>query len=618
MRSLATRDAGSEISKALPDVIAACKVGGLRPRHRRDLGHRPGRRGDRAARRRLALRDDARVRRGVASSRRSTCSTSPTSSRSTSSTARARRTRCATCASSSSATASAFKHAPDEMPVFGTIAARFNDDGVTALYQALAAKLAEKGLKLGAGHAAAGRDAALDRAERRSCRRRACATSPRSPRRVRGYHAVGGGAGADRARAAAAARGEARCSRPSASKDVRRARRARRRPRREARPAREEAPRHVAEDQGRLRRRRVRREDPRQGDPHRAHDDVAVRHARSARSRCRVRGRRRDPALAAAGERARAASRSPPACSRSSARTRTRRACSPARATRSAPTGASTCSPTACRRSGCPPRSTRSRCTATTPTARPDIYGKVGNSGVSIATLDDMKVLYSGFDLCDPATSVSMTINGPAPTILAMFINTAIDQQLDKFRDGQRPRADRRRGRQDPRVDADHGARHGAGRHPEGGPGPEHLHLLDRVLAQGDGRHPGVLRPPRRAQLLLGVDLRLPHRRGRREPDLAARVHAVQRLHLRRGLPRARHAHRRLRAEPVVLLQLRHGPGVRGDRPRRAAHLGGGDEATATAPTSARRSSSSTRRPRAARCTRRRSRSTTSAPRCRR
>src|SRR5947207_11491108 len=67
------------------------------------------------------------------------------------------------------------------------------------------------------------------------------------------------------------------------------------------------------------------------------------------------------------------------------------------------------------------------------PDLRPDIYGKVGNSGVSIATLEDMKVLYSGFDLCDPSTSVSMTINGPAPTILAMFLNTAIDQRLDAF-----------------------------------------------------------------------------------------------------------------------------------------------------------------------------------------
>ena len=67
------------------------------------------------------------------------------------------------------------------------------------------------------------------------------------------------------------------------------------------------------------------------------------------------------------------------------------------------------------------------------PGHRPDIYGKVGNSGVSIATLEDMKVLYRGFELCNPSTSVSMTINGPAPTILAMFLNTAIDQQLDAF-----------------------------------------------------------------------------------------------------------------------------------------------------------------------------------------
>ena len=67
------------------------------------------------------------------------------------------------------------------------------------------------------------------------------------------------------------------------------------------------------------------------------------------------------------------------------------------------------------------------------PDERPDIYGKVGNSGVSIATLDDMKALYDGFDLCNPTTSVSMTINGPAPIILAMYLNTAIDQQRDRF-----------------------------------------------------------------------------------------------------------------------------------------------------------------------------------------
>ena len=67
------------------------------------------------------------------------------------------------------------------------------------------------------------------------------------------------------------------------------------------------------------------------------------------------------------------------------------------------------------------------------PAPRPDIYGKVGNSGVSIATVDDAKKLYSGFDLCDPKTSVSMTINGPAPIILAFFMNAAIDQQCEKY-----------------------------------------------------------------------------------------------------------------------------------------------------------------------------------------
>ena len=77
------------------------------------------------------------------------------------------------------------------------------------------------------------------------------------------------------------------------------------------------------------------------------------------------------------------------------------------------------------------------------PDERPDIYGKVGNSGVSIATLEDMKQLYDGFDLCSPSTSVSMTINGPAPIILAMYLNTAIQQQLTKFEiDNQRAPTD--------------------------------------------------------------------------------------------------------------------------------------------------------------------------------
>ena len=168
-----------------------------------------------------------------------------------------------------------------------------------------------------------------------------------------------------------------------------------------------------------------------------------------------------------------------------------------------------------------------------------------------------------------------MTINGPAPTILAMFLNTAIDQQLDRFaRENTAGRAHGSRGR--PRCAcctlAD-GSRHGAGRHPQGGPGPEHLHLLHRVRARDDGRHPGVLRRAQHPQLLLGLHQRLPHRRGRREPHHAAGLHAGQRFHLR-GVYLAGAWRRRLRAQPLLLLLQRHGPRVHGHRPGGPADLG--------------------------------------------
>ena len=93
------------------------------------------------------------------------------------------------------------------------------------------------------------------------------------------------------------------------------------------------------------------------------------------------------------------------------------------------------------------------------PDERPDIYGRIGNSGVSIATLDDMKKLYSGFDLCAPTTSVSMTINGPAPMILAMFMNTAVDQRVERhlretgrWEEAERKIADLYRGRERPQY----------------------------------------------------------------------------------------------------------------------------------------------------------------------
>ena len=125
-------------------------------------------------------------------------------------------------------------------------------------------------------------------------------------------------------------------------------------------------------------------------------------------------------------------------------------------------------------------------------------------------------------------------------------------------------------------------ARHRAGRHPQGRPGAEHLHLQHRIRAAHDGRHPAVLRREEGAQLLLGVDQRIPHRRSRCESDQPACLHPVERFHDRRVLPRARHEDRRLRAEPVVLLQQRHGPGIHRHRPRRPPHLGARRCASAT------------------------------------
>lgn len=144
---------------------------------------------------------------------------------------------------------------------------------------------------------------------------------------------------------------------------------------------------------------------------------------------------------------------------------------------------------------------------------RPDIYGKVGNSGVSIATLDHMKMLYSGFDLTNPSTSVSMTINGPAPTILAMFINTAIDQNLDKFKGdnkGETTDTEAARIREWTLANARGTVQADILK--------EDLHLLDQVQLEGDARHRRVLCPPRCAQFRFGEHQRLSHRRGRHQP----------------------------------------------------------------------------------------------------
>ena len=209
------------------------------------------------------------------------------------------------------------------------------------------------------------------------------------------------------------------------------------------------------------------------------------------------------------------------------------------------------------------------------PSLRPDIYGKVGTSGVSVATVDDMRDLYAGFDLCSPTTSVSMTINGPAPTILAMFFNAAIDQQLELFRqrEGREPTADEAEEVRARTVRTVRGT------------------VQADILKEDQGQNTCIFSTEFAlrgmadmqqwfidavgTQLLLGVHLRLPHRRSRGQPDQPAGLHSRQRVHLRRVLPRTGHGDRRLRTQPVVLLLQRHGRGVLRPGKGRPAHLGG-------------------------------------------
>ncbi len=264
----------------------------------------------------------------------------------------------------------AFGTKADEMPVFGTMASRFNDDGVTALYQALRTRLASLGLKLTEGRLppVATRHSTHQVPIVPGARARYLAEIAEG---VRGYKARARDAGPLGARSAAAAGGGAHARRNPVP--MRRPRsptwRSTARPGWNPHAAR--AARPMAADAARLCGRRVRGEDPRQGDPHEPRAHHAQSAARSARSRCPSTKTTASCSSGCCSRTCRARSPTPPAPSPSSARTRTRRACSPARATRSAPTGASSCSPRACRPSGCPRPSTPSRCTATTPTCGP-------------------------------------------------------------------------------------------------------------------------------------------------------------------------------------------------------------------------------------------------------
>ena len=180
----------------------------------------------------------------------------------------------------------------------------------------------------------------------------------------------------------------------------------------------------------------------------------------------------------------------------------------------------------------------------------PRSLGEVGREGVAIDTLDDMETLFQGIDLGD--VTVSMTINAPAAMMLAFYVVAAEENGVP--------------GRQ--------ARRHDPGRHPQGVHRPEGVVLPGRPGDAPARRHDGVVHA-QHAALAPGVDLRLPHPRGRGDRRAGARVHAQGRLHLRRAADGPRHRRRRLRAAAELLLQ-RPDRLLRGDRqvPRGAPHLG--------------------------------------------
>ena len=226
MRSLATRDAGSEISAALPEVDRGVQARRLRSDRRRDLRHRPGRRGDRAAGRRVAVRDDARVRRREPAREDRHARFRRLRRHQQVRPQGRRRTRCATCASSTSATATRSTQPPDAMPVFGTIAVALQR---RRRHRAVPGTAAAPGRARPEGRSAG----KLPPVDVRAIHAASAIVPPARARylaeiadTVRAYHAIARAAGAGRARAPAAARPPSRCCAPQCKAADGRARRA--------------------------------------------------------------------------------------------------------------------------------------------------------------------------------------------------------------------------------------------------------------------------------------------------------------------------------------------------------------------------------------------------------
>ena len=334
----------------------------------------------------------------------------------------------------------AFGKKPEDMPVFGTSAATFNDDGVTALYQELRGLLAEAGLEVGEGALRPCRSGTR-RCCARSCRRSACATSPRSPRPCAATTRTRGGTPTRPAACSGSPRSAPSSSGPGPTEPVSTRSSPTRRTTCRCSVARQLAgwssvveaysgdeqvvtvrdkEIHTSLVRESLSGNRIRRVSlPRYSD-----DGDLVSFLRRENlpgyfpftaGVFPFKRDNEDPARMFAGEgdpfrtnrRFKLLSEGQPATRLSTAFD----------------------SVTLYGRD---------------PDKRPDIYGKVGTSGVSVATLDDMRELYAGFDLTSPTTSVSMTINGPAPTILAFFLNTAMDRAVESWvaEQGREPSAE--------------------------------------------------------------------------------------------------------------------------------------------------------------------------------
>jgi methylmalonyl-CoA mutase len=375
----------------------------------------------------------------------------------------------------------------DEMPVFGTMAARFNDDGVTALYQALLPALAEgPQARQGKLPLVSVKPRPAGRAIVPAERVRYLAEIADS---VRGYHKHTAEQAEDRPRAPVAAIAKEALSRLASR---RRLRRADRLEGRQLTTQGQEAARHVAEDRRAY-----------------AGDEYVVKirdkeiRTKLTSSRCPARKIRKVslPTFEDDGEVLRflmkenvpAPSPTPPACSPSSARTRTRPACSPAKATPSAPTAASRRSPRACR-----PAPVHRLRLGHAVRLRPRPASGHLRQDRQLRRVDRHARRHEGalrrLRPVRPTTSVSMTINGPAPIILAMFFNTAIDQQIAKFKAttaASRPRTKP----EDPRMGAVTVRGTVQADILKEDQGQNTCIFSHRVRAQDDGRHPGVLRP---------------------------------------------------------------------------------------------------------------------------